>query len=49
MAERSEQAQVKSLKTTETGKILMTIDNLHTKCEKERGQMIISRKDYEEF
>jgi len=48
MGERSEQAAIKSKKTTETGKILMTINNLHKKCEEERNEMIISKKEYEE-
>lgn len=35
--------------TTETGRTLMTINNLHKKCTDElRGEMIISKKDYEE-
>ena len=46
--ERSEIAALKSLKTTETGKILMTINNLHHKCDTLRKEMIISKKDYEE-
>jgi hypothetical protein len=41
-------AAIKSQKTTETGKILMTINNLHQKCETTRKEMIISRKDYED-
>ena len=45
---RKEIAAEKSQETTETGKILMTINNLHHKCEEERKEMIISRKDYEE-
>jgi len=32
MAERSEQAAVKINTTTQTGKILMTINNLQIKC-----------------
>lgn len=48
MAERSEQAAVKINTTTQTGKILMTINNLQIKCQFERPDMIISRKDYEE-
>ena len=58
MSEKSEQAAIKTQQTTETGKILMTINNLHEKCvgdphakEKstiERGEMIISKKEYED-
>jgi len=44
----SEQAAFKSKQTTETGKTLMTINNLHKKCETLRKEMIISKKEYEE-
>ena len=45
---RKEIAAEKSQETTETGKILMTINNLHEKCEEKREGMIISRKDFED-
>lgn len=45
LAERDENAKQKSQKETETGKLLMSIDNLYNKCQKERGDMITSTKD----
>ena len=54
MADRDEQTKIKSEKTTETGKILMTIENLYLKCAYEKpfqgnNTMIVSKADYEEL
>ena len=40
LAQRDENTKQKSKKTTETGKMLMTIENLYNKCYKERHDMI---------
>ena len=39
--ERDELAAAKSNETTETGKILMTINNLEIKCSAKRPEMIL--------
>ena len=44
--QRDEKNKEKSQKTTAIGKILMTIDNLYTKCNQKRPDMITSTKDY---
>ena len=49
LAERDEKTKEKSAKTTETGKMLMTIENLHIKCNKKSGDMITSTKDYKQW
>ena len=54
MADRDEQTKIKSEKTTETGKILMTIENLYLKCANEKpfqgnNTMIVSKTDYDEL
>ena len=52
MAERDQKTKQKSIRTTETGKILMTIENLYQKCAHEKpfvGTMIVSKTDYDEL
>ena len=52
MAERDQETKQKSIRTTETGKILMTIENLYQKCAHEKpfiGSMIVSKTDYDEL
>ena len=46
LAQRDENTKQKSQKTTETGKMLMTIENLHKKCEQKSADMITSTKDF---
>jgi hypothetical protein len=48
-AQRDESTKQKSKKTTETGKTLMTIENLYVKCSTERPDMITSTKDYKDW
>lgn len=51
--EQTENAAIKTQQTTETGKILMTIDNMHVMVTKHEidgkaGEMIITKKEYDE-
>ena len=48
LAERDEKTKIKSKNITETGQILMTIDNLYTKCNKMQD-IFPSTKNYKKW
>lgn len=48
LAQRDENNKEKSRKITETGQIIMTIENLYTKCEK-MGDIFPSKKNLKDY
>lgn len=48
LAQKDENAKLKSEKTTETGRILMTIDNLFFKCQEKKIDQFFAVKDFKD-